>query len=77
MRKDSLFGKVGLKFTKIDIESVLDFCATKSYELPLNAVVFDKNISSININIKVIFFWILFSKFIKLIIVFLRENINF
>ena len=37
MRKDSLFGKVGLKFTKIDIESVLDFCATKSYELPLNA----------------------------------------
>ena len=37
MRKDSLFGKVGLKFTKIDIESVLDFCATKTYELPSNA----------------------------------------
>jgi hypothetical protein len=47
MRKDSLFGKVGLKFTKIDIESVLDFCATKSYELPLNAgFVFELKTSS-------------------------------
>ena len=37
MRKDSLFGKVGLKFTKTNIESVLDYCARESYELPLNA----------------------------------------
>ena len=36
MRKDSLFGKVWLKCTKINIYSVLDFCARESYELPLN-----------------------------------------
>jgi hypothetical protein len=47
MRKDSLFGKVGLKFTKIDIESVLDFCVRETYELPLNAgFVFELKIPS-------------------------------
>jgi hypothetical protein len=47
MRKDSLFGKVGLKFTKTNIESVLDYCARESYELPLNAgFVFELKTSS-------------------------------
>ena len=47
MRKDSLFGKVGLKFTKTNIESVLDYCARESYELPLNAgFVFELKIPS-------------------------------
>ncbi len=29
--------QIGLKFTKIDIDSVLDICARESYELPSNA----------------------------------------
>ena len=31
------FRFIYLETSKIEIESVLDFCATKSYELPLNA----------------------------------------
>jgi len=36
-----------LKFIKIEIDSVLDFCARESYELPLNAgFVFELKIPS-------------------------------
>jgi len=39
--------QIGLKFKKIDLDSVLDVCATKSYELPLNAgFVFELKTSS-------------------------------